>query len=125
MKSYSHFFQKKNINILAIFQDTNFNFTLANNSLRFEQVGPDDQSSNLPYTSFLTRTLTLWCHFVTTAFIPWSNDFIILYMNYDSFIKLTGTSRCNTAFCRIIVFFFTRTVIVADSLCHIASRVSE
>ena len=30
-KSYPHFFQQKNINVFAIFQDRNFNVTLAKN----------------------------------------------------------------------------------------------
>ena len=37
-KSYSHFFSK-NINVFAIFQDGNFNVTLANNFLKFWTTG--------------------------------------------------------------------------------------
>ena len=36
----THIFSAKNINIFAIFQDGNFNVTLANNFLSFEQMGP-------------------------------------------------------------------------------------
>ena len=38
-KSYSHFFSK-NISIYAIFNDQNFNDTLTNNIVSFEQLGP-------------------------------------------------------------------------------------
>ena len=41
---YSHFFsikkRKKNINVFAIFQDRNFNVTLANNFVKFWRTGP-------------------------------------------------------------------------------------
>ena len=37
-KSYSHFFSK-NISIYAIFNDQNFNDTLTNNIISFEQLG--------------------------------------------------------------------------------------
>ena len=40
-KSYSHFSAKKKKNVFAIFQDRNFNITLANNFVTFEQLGPD------------------------------------------------------------------------------------
>ena len=36
-KSYPHFFSK-NIDVFAIFQDRNFNITLAKTSLSFEQL---------------------------------------------------------------------------------------
>ena len=36
----THFFSAKNIGVFAIFQDRNFNFTLANSLLSFE-LGPD------------------------------------------------------------------------------------
>ena len=39
-KSYSHFFSK-NISIYATFNDQNFNDTLTNNIVSFEQLGPD------------------------------------------------------------------------------------
>ena len=38
-KSYSHFFQQ-NISIYAIFNDQNFNNTLTNDIISFEQLGP-------------------------------------------------------------------------------------
>ena len=39
-KSYSYFFTK-NISIYAIFNDQNFNDTLTNGIVSFEQLGPD------------------------------------------------------------------------------------
>ena len=39
-KSYSHFFSK-NISISAIFVDQNFNNTLTNDIICFEQLGPE------------------------------------------------------------------------------------
>ena len=39
-KSYSHFFSK-NISVYAIFNDQNFNDTLTNDIVSFEQLGPD------------------------------------------------------------------------------------
>ena len=43
MQKLLTFFQqkiKKNINVFAIFQDRNFTVTLANNFVKFEQLGP-------------------------------------------------------------------------------------
>ena len=34
----------KNINVFAIFQDRNFNLTLANNLVKLDQLGPDMQA---------------------------------------------------------------------------------
>ena len=39
-KSYSHLFSK-NISIFAIFNDQSFNYTLTNDIVRFEQLGPE------------------------------------------------------------------------------------
>ena len=39
-KSYSHFFSK-NISVYAIFNDQSFNDMLTNNTISFEQLGPD------------------------------------------------------------------------------------
>ena len=39
-KSYLYFFSKT-IKVLAIFQDRNLNVTLANNFVKFEQLGPE------------------------------------------------------------------------------------
>ena len=39
-KSYPHFFSK-NIGVYAIFDDQNFNDTLTNDIVSFEQLGPD------------------------------------------------------------------------------------
>ena len=36
----AHIFSAKNIDIFAIFQNRNFNITLANNTVGFEQMGP-------------------------------------------------------------------------------------
>ena len=41
-KSYSHFLSK-NISVYAIFNDQNFNDTLTNDIVSFEQLGPADQ----------------------------------------------------------------------------------
>ena len=41
-KSYSHFFSK-NISFYAIFNDQNFNDTLSNDIITFEQLGPELQ----------------------------------------------------------------------------------
>ena len=38
-KSFSHFFSK-NISVYAVFDDQNFNDTLSNNTVSFEQLGP-------------------------------------------------------------------------------------
>ena len=40
MSSFSHFFSK-NINVYAMFNDQNFNNTLTNDIVSFEQLGPD------------------------------------------------------------------------------------
>ena len=45
----SHFFQPKNINVFAIFQDRIFNVTLANNFVKFLTNGPRCFSSILSY----------------------------------------------------------------------------
>ena len=39
-KSYSHFFSKNN-SVYAIFNDQSFNYTLTNDTVSFEQLGPD------------------------------------------------------------------------------------
>ena len=39
MQKLLTFFQQKNINVLAIFQDRNFNITLANNFFKFWTTG--------------------------------------------------------------------------------------
>ena len=39
-KSYSHFFSK-NISVYAIFNDQSFNDTLTNDTVSFEQLGPE------------------------------------------------------------------------------------
>ena len=45
-KSYSHFFSK-NISIFAIFFDQSFNDSLTNDTVSFEQLGPEqDATSN-------------------------------------------------------------------------------
>ena len=40
MQKLHTFFAAKNINVFAIFQDRNFNVSLANILLSFEQLGP-------------------------------------------------------------------------------------
>ena len=39
-KIYSHFFAANNIIVFAIFHDRNFNITIANNFVKFEQLDP-------------------------------------------------------------------------------------
>ena len=41
MQKLLSFFSAKNTNVFAIFQDRNFNVTLANNFLSFEHLGPE------------------------------------------------------------------------------------
>ena len=42
----THIFFSKNISIYAIFDDQNFNYTLTNNIVSFEQLGPACRYSN-------------------------------------------------------------------------------
>ena len=49
MEKATHIFSAKNMNVFAIFQDRNFNVTLANNFKCFEQMGP---SVLAKYSSF-------------------------------------------------------------------------
>ena len=59
-KSYSHFFSK-NIGIYAISNDKNFNDTLANDIVSFEQLGPDLFSYSSIKTQSIWYSLELPC----------------------------------------------------------------
>ena len=49
---YSHFFTK-NISVYAIFNDQNFNGPLTNNTVSFEQLGPDFSQPQITLQFFL------------------------------------------------------------------------
>ena len=43
----THIFVSKNISVYAVFDDQNFNDTLTNDIVSFEQLGPDCQGSKV------------------------------------------------------------------------------
>ena len=48
--SATHIFFSKNVSVYAIFNDKSFNNTLTNNSISFEQLGPDESLHYLTLT---------------------------------------------------------------------------
>ena len=56
----THFFYSKNISVYAIFNDQSFNDTLTNDTVSFEQLGPDwdlhyPLTESLPITECIDR----------------------------------------------------------------------
>ena len=54
------FSAKTKINVFAVFQDRNVNITLANNFLKFLQLGPGNLSISLSVTDILHSSLNIF-----------------------------------------------------------------
>ena len=65
-KSNSHFFSAKNINVFALFQDRNFNVTLARNFVQFWTTGPWLFKSYQPDLLLISKLIRVYsgdtCH---------------------------------------------------------------
>ena len=68
--NYSHFFSK-NISVYAMFNDQNFNNTLTNNIVSFEQLGPD-------CTNGLVDLYLPWAHMFKGKFSVVAAQFILM-----------------------------------------------
>ena len=65
-KSYSHFFNKK-FQHICVSLDVNFNDSLSNDVVSFEQLGPDQNVAyhqDLHYLSFIQQFLVLFFDFI-------------------------------------------------------------
>ena len=68
-KSYSHFFSKNiSIGLYAIFNDQNFNDTLTNDILSFEQLGPGVQEMCAIWV--VCSSVVSYMAFVLSVFVP-------------------------------------------------------